>query len=296
MKFLLDKPVIGAIWMITAGACFASVNVITQYLGSVMNMHSTVVAFYQYLISLACMIPWLLYTGLLKSLKTEYLGLHVIRILLSVIGIQFWVWALSVPVPIWQAIALVMISPLFATLGSALFLNEKVGFARWIATSLGFIGSLIILEPWSSSFQIAALLPVAAAFFWAGYSIMVKYMSKTETDVSLVVYLLILITPFNLLLAIPQWSLPSNNTWKLLIISGILVAAAQWSIAKAYRNAEASFVQPFDLVKLPLNVLAGWIVFNYVPPGNLWVGVFMIITATLFIIYYEKNDTHDFDS
>jgi len=104
-----------------------------------------------------------------------------------------------------------------------------------------------------------------------------------------VVYLLVLITPFNLLLALPQMQLPGSNTWWLLLMSGALVGIAQWSIAKAYRHADASFVQPFDLVKLPLNVLAGWLVFNYVPPGNLWLGAAMIVGATLFILYREHS-------
>ena len=69
----------------------------------------------------------------------------------------------------------------------------------------------------------------------------------------------------------------------------MLLALAQWSLARAYANADASFIQPFDLVKLPLNVFAGWLVFGYVPPGNLWVGAAMLVGATLFILHREKN-------
>ena len=289
MEHKTHQPLLGAFWMVLAGASFAIVNTITQYLGSVLNMPSTVVAFYQYLVSLLIMLPWIMLSGLTQALKTNKLGLHIVRVLFSVIGIQFWVWALAVPVPIWQAIALVMTSPLFATLGSAVFLKEHVGAARWLATLFGFAGCLIILEPWSDSFKAATLLPVAAAFFWAGYSVMVKYMSKTESDASIVVYLLVLITPFNLLLALPNISAPDGTMWWLLLLSGSLVGLAQWAIAKAYRHADASYVQPFDLVKLPLNVLAGWLVFKYVPPGNLWLGAAMIVAATLFILYREQS-------
>ena len=63
---------------------------------------------------------------------------------------------------------------------------------------------------------------------------------------------------------------------------------------KAYASADASFIQPFDPVKLPLNVLAGWVVFSYVPPGKLWLGASLLVGATVFILYQEnKNSKKD---
>ena len=91
------------------------------------------------------------------------LRLHLLRVALAVTGIQFWLWALAVPVPIWQGIALLMTSPLFATLGSALFLKEQVSRARILATLAGFVGAMLILAPWTDDFTLASLLPVAAA-------------------------------------------------------------------------------------------------------------------------------------
>ncbi|MCV5960669.1 hypothetical protein OFO30_35325, partial [Escherichia coli] len=79
---------------------------------------------------------------------------------------------------------------------------------------------------------------------------------------TMVVYLLLLITPFNILLAIPTFTMPDTWTiWGVLLAAGALTALAQWAIVKAYAVADASFVQPFDHAKLPLNVVAGWLVF-----------------------------------
>lgn len=284
-----NHPVQAALWMVLAGASFAVVNTASQYLSANLGLHSTVVAFFQYFISFICMLPWLLQTGLMTALKTQRMKAHVFRVLLAVIGIQFWMAALAYPVPIWQAIALIMTSPLFVTMGSAVLLKEQVGWPRWLATVVGFIGSLIILAPWQDDFQWAALLPIAAAFFWAGSSLMIKTMANTESEGSLVVYLLILIAPFNFFLAVPNFAAPTSQMWPLLLLSGVAVALAQWSIAKAYVKADASFVQPFDLIKLPFNVLAGWLVFHYVPPGALWLGSSMIVAATLFILHQENS-------
>lgn len=284
------QPVQGASWMLTAGLAFAIVNSIAQYVSMNFGLPSTMVALVQYGIALIVILPYLRTLGLRNSLRTEHFGMHALRVFLSVIGIQLWLWALAYPVPIWQGIALLMTSPLFATIGSGLFLKEKVGAARWCATLAGFVGAMIILEPWADSFTWATLLPVGAAFFWACYSLMVKKMSANDSPSTMVVYLLVLITPFNILLALPDWQTPSGmNVWLLLFGAGVMTALAQWAIVKAYAVADASFVQPFDHAKLPLNVLAGWVVFGWAPPGRLWLGAAIIIASVAFITQWERR-------
>ncbi len=106
----------------------------------------------------------------------------------------------------------------------------------------------------------------------------------------MVVYLLLLITPFNLLLAVPEWQTPVGGTlWLLLIAAGAMTALAQWAIVKAYSIADASFVQPFDHAKLPLNVAFGWVVFGWAPPGRLWLGAIIIILSVAFITQWESR-------
>ncbi|WP_318495975.1 DMT family transporter [Photobacterium leiognathi] len=284
------NPVQGASWMLSAGLAFAIVNSLAQYLSIKLGVSSTTFALFQYFIALIAMLPWLRTMGISRSLRTQHFFQHCFRVFLAVIGIQLWLWALAYPVPIWQGIALLMTSPLFATIGSGFLLKEKVGAARWCATIAGFIGAMIILEPWSDSFSIATLLPVGAAIFWAGYSLMVKKQSSTESPTTVVMYLLILITPFNVLLALPDFHMPTGGaTWTLIIAAGLLTALAQWAIAKAYAVADASFVQPFDHAKLPLNVLGGWLVFGWVPPGRLWLGAAIIIASVAFITQWEKR-------
>ncbi len=276
--------------MLIAGLAFAIVNSLAQVASINYGLSSTTVALVQYAIALVVILPYLSTLGIRYSLRTEHLSMHVFRVFLSVIGIQLWLWALAYPVPIWQGIALLMTSPLFATIGSGLFLKEKVGTARWAATLTGFVGAMIILEPWADDFNWASLLPVGAAFFWACYSLMVKKLSAHDSPSTMVVYLLVLITPFNLLLALPDWQTPQGGTlWLILLFAGAMTALAQWAIVKAYAVADASFVQPFDHAKLPLNVLAGWLVFGWAPPGRLWLGAAIIIASVAFITHWETK-------
>jgi len=283
------NPIIGAAWMMLAGLCFALNNSAVAYMNETLGLHRTVIGFFQYFVAFIVMLPWIIKSGLTAALKTERLMLHVIRVFMSVIGIQLWLWALAWPIPISQAIGLLMTSPIFVTIGSAVFLKEKVGLSRWIATVVAVIGSLIILDPFNDNFQLASLLPVAAAFFWAIYSLMVRHLSDTESTGSMVVYLLILIAPFNFFIALPNFQAPTEVTWYFLLASGAIIALAQWSLARAYANADASFIQPFDLVKLPLNIFIAWLVFAQVPNNMFWLGASMLIGATLFILHKEKG-------
>lgn len=283
-------PIQGAMIMVIGGLFFAAVNTLTQYIGTTMPIPSSTVAFYQYLFALFFLLPFLFKQGL-SVLRTKYLGWHILRVAISMLGIQCWISALMYPIPIWQGIALIMTSPLFATLGAALFLKEKVGLVRLIATLLGFTGAMIILKPWSDDFNPVALLPLLAALCWAIYSLMVKKLLTTESPTNIVVYLFILMTPLNLSVLMKNSDpiLLQANEWIFLIILGSLTALAQLAITKAYQLADAAYLQPFDFLKLPLNVFAGWIIFQSVPPGRLWLGASLILIAILSISYAEKN-------
>ena len=179
------KPALGAFWMVAAALCFAIINSLSQYLNINNHLASTTVALFQYGFALVFIFPWLLSLGIRKSLSTNNFKLHLLRVLFAVIGLQLWLWALAYPVPIWQGIALLMLSPIFSTLGSRLILKEDVGIARIMATICGFIGAALILEPWAEQFQLATCLPVAAAFFWSCCSMTVKKLSATDKTATL---------------------------------------------------------------------------------------------------------------
>lgn len=283
-------PLLGAFWMVTAGVTFAIINTTLQYLGITFDINSGSAVLYQYGIALLIFIP-LIGTGAIRAAaRSDFRWLHVLRVGVSVIGIQLWTAALTYPVPIWQGIALLMTSPLFVTIGSGVLLRESVSLLRWLATIVGFAGAMLILQPWSDDFVWAALLPIGAAFFWGSASLLTKFTVSQDSPTTIVFYLLVLMLPFDLLFGLPQLAVPSGwQPWALLVMSGALTGFAQWSVAKAYSVADASFVQPFDHLKLPFNVLAGFLVFGWVPPGMLWIGSAMIIGSVVFVTYYERS-------
>ena len=286
----LHNPAIGAaFYMVAAGAAFALVNVSVQAATMRYGMASTAVAFWQYLVALLFGVPWIMRTGL-SLLRTRHAGLHVLRVAFAAIGVQFWVAGLAF-VPIWQAIALIMTSPFFVTLGAGLLLGERVGPPRWLAMLIGFAGGMIILAPWSEAFTAATLYPVAAAVCWAATSLMTKRLTASDSSQTITLYLLLLLTPINGVLAASSggFAFAGAASLALIVFAGAMLTVAQFCIVKAYAKADAAYVQPFDYLKLPLNVLAGWLVFGFVPGGNLWLGALLIVSASFYIAHRESR-------
>ncbi|MDG6881381.1 Uncharacterized inner membrane transporter yiJE [Phocoenobacter uteri] len=283
----ISTQLLGGLFMVIAGILFAVSNTSVQYLSQTLD--PSAIAFFQYALAFIFIIPFLGIKGSKNAINSKHRLLHFVRVALSVFGVQLWTYGLAY-VPIWQAIALVMLSPLFTTIGSGIFLKEDVSKARYIATLVGLFGGFIILSPWSDDFNLYAFLPITAAIFWSFASLITKYTSKDDNPLTIVAYLLVLLLPVNYLFGYSHILIPSDTTtWGILILLGIVTALAQFAIAKSYNLADASFVQPFDHLKLPFNVLAGWLVFGYLPPGELWIGALLIIFAVTIVSRVEKN-------
>ncbi|MFC0179072.1 DMT family transporter [Thorsellia kenyensis] len=287
----------GAFFIILAGSAFAGVNAFTPYVASTFSLNASWIALYQYFFALIVMLPWLLKSGIGKHVKTDFFWRHFWRVILAVIGVHFWIKALTVPIPIGQGLSLLMISPLFVCLGAVFYLGETISTKRSLALITGFIGALIILNPWSDSFSYVMFFPLIAAFFWACHTVMLKNITGKDSALTIVFYLYILTLPFNFILAITDnltqfstfmWIKPNNTGLWYLFLLGALTALGQWSLAKAYSAADATYIQPFDYFKLPINVLLGYIFFGWGIDGLFLIGASLIILATLYLTFGDK--------
>jgi len=286
-----NRAVAGALFMVLAGITFAVINAITFVITAQLGFKPQSDTFWQYAIALLFSLPFLYRFGK-SGLKTQQPLLHAARVVLSALGLQAFVMALSRGVPVWQVVALTMTAPFFVLVGAKLFLRETVSINRWIASLVGFAGALIVTNPWSEQFSLAWLLPVVAAIFWGGASLLTKYLSRSETPESLTVWLLLL-TPINLVLSLGAgFEVPQGNVLWLLIIGGLLVFVAQYLLSKSYASADANFVQPFDDLKLISNVLVYGIFFGYWPSGYIWLGLAMIMGASIFLLLQENKKQH----
>jgi S-adenosylmethionine uptake transporter len=285
----LTPAIVAPAYMVAAGIGFAIVNIVTQHVTTVAGLSSTSDAFWQYFFGLLFSAPLLLRNGL-AAIRTRRPFAHLARVGLAVLGVQAWVAGLAQGVPIWQAIALVMTSPFFVTAGAALFLGERVGPQRWLAVALGFSGAMIILRPWSDAFTLSALLPVIAAVLWGATSLVTKALLREERSSTVTLWLLLLLAPINgVFSVVAGFQVPAASALAMLVGSGLIMALSQYCLARAYDTADASYVQPFDDLKLPINVVMGWLFFGYAPSGSLWLGALIILAASSLGLAMERR-------
>jgi drug/metabolite transporter (DMT)-like permease len=293
-------PVLGATYMVSAGVVFAAINVLTQWVTGTYHFSSQALAFWQYGLSLVFFVPTLIKLGA-GAFRTAHPWAHVVRVIFATLGVQFFVGALAAGVPIAQVVAIDMTSPFIVIVAARLILGERIGPHRALAAIVGFAGGMLILAPWSDSFTAYSLLPLGAAAMWAGSSVMTKQLAGVERPESVTVYLLALLTPINAAFLFAStgfdfgaaFALPGGTVLWVVVALAALTAAAQYLLTLAYARADASYLQTFDNVRLPLNTLAGWLVFAYAPSGYLWAGAVLIIGASLYLLRSETAKPAD---
>jgi len=302
--------------MVVAAIAFAGSNVLQSALPTPVEyggygMSSTGMAFWQYLIASILALPLILRIGL-KNLRTSRPWAHEIRALVSAIGVHVFVYGFASGVPIWQMVTLLATGPLFIVLGSTLFLGERASPARLLASLVGFVGAIIISGVGAEGLSLVTLIPIAAAALWAATDVLTKYLSRQESPETLTISLLVLMTPNHLLvlLAVNAWAwllpsatpaglasgfpfaLPTGTGLWLLVLLGALTAAAQYVLSSAYKVADATYLQPFGDLKVPLGGLLGWIFLSQAPSVWFWPGSILIIAASSFILWSESQNRH----
>jgi len=304
-----NAPVLGALFMLGAGITFAITNLLTPTITYGMGVPSTAVVFWQYVIATVFALPLIFRIGL-GALKTRHPIWHEARAFLSALGVQFFAFGFASGVPVWQMVALSMTGPFFILAGATLFLGERPSAQRIGATIVGFIGALMVAQLGTEQFTLASLLPVLAAACWGTVSVITKYLSRDEAPESLTLYMLVLITPNHFLIGLVlgiavavlpagvlpaslatgfDFVLPGGDALWLILLLGAITAAAQYCISLAYKAADATYLQPFDDLKLPLNTLLGWIVLAQVPAIWFWPGALLILLASSYILWSETD-------
>lgn len=288
-------------WKCLSCACFAGINVIVRYLTKICPAgvleSEFVIIFFQNLFGtlfvIAAWLPGRLNTIQKFSIPTvRYPLFHSVRIIAAILGIMLWYKSLKY-IPITEALALNFTGPILTATGAWFILKEKLNSQRLLAVALSIIGAFIIARPdlalsTQSTLGWTILLPIGSAILISSSKLITRKLGTLgENPQRLTSYLLIFMTPLSLLLAIPEWKMPSLHHWPWLICLGLLARLAHLSFAKAYALAEVTFLTPFGFLKFFLSALLSYAVFNEFPttPG-VWLGI-LTIFASIAILNYK---------
>ncbi|SMF83339.1 Permease of the drug/metabolite transporter (DMT) superfamily [Tistlia consotensis] len=188
-----------------------------------------------------------------------------------------------------DAIAIGFAAPVFVTALSMPLLGEAVGWRRWLACLVGFGGVLVMLKPGAGTFEPAALAALLGTLTYALAILWVRKLSKTESNVSIVIYFTLTTTLISGLALPFVWITPSLPDLALLIGVGILGGIAQIVMTQAYRLAEVSVLVPFDYTAMVWATGLGWLVWGEIPGANIWIGFALVLVSGLYIVQREAQ-------
>jgi drug/metabolite transporter (DMT)-like permease len=190
--------------------------------------------------------------------------------------------------PIAEASATGFVSPLFVTALSIMFLGERVGMRRWIATAVGLFGVVVILRPGTGAFHAAAFFPIISALSWASTLIMTRMMSGRDPAITTMTYSSIVGVTILTLLVPFVWVAPSWHDLLLGLLIGVASTFGQWIVVLAFRYADASVLAPFQYTQLLWVSILGFLVFGELP--DIWtvVGAAFIVASGLYTAHRER--------
>ena len=221
--------------------------------------------------------------------------LQILRGLILLFANICFFYSISV-ISLAKALTLAFIAPLIVTAFSPLFLSEKVGFRRWTAVTIGFIGTLIVIRPGFLELNIASLAALCTGFFYGFYLIITRKLSKSDNSLLTLLItglvgasLVSLIIPF-------YWVKPSLNQWSLMALIGVFACIGHFFLILSLKYADASKLAPLGYTEIIPNILIGYFFFAEIPDKWTYLGLVIIILSGLYIFKREQSTEIDLNS
>lgn len=292
---LADRPVTGIALMIGFCAVAPLGDAIAKLLGETVPLGQLLVVRFAAQALLLLPIVWL--TGRSLAMSRRVLRLTVIRTVLHVLGIAAMFTALRF-LPLADAIAIAFVMPFIMLLLGRFVLGEEVGPRRLAACTVGFAGTLLVVQPSFSDVGWPALLPLLVALTFALYMLVSRQVAKEADPLTLQAVGGMMATP--LLLAAVWWGQgqgiefltvvqPTPREILLLLAIGGLGTCAHLLMTWSLRFAPSATLAPIQYLEIPFATLIGWLVFRDLPNGMAALGILVTMSAGLYIVFRERR-------
>ncbi len=276
---------VGIAWMLVTGVLFVGVTGIVRHLGS--DMNPVQAAFIRYVFGLFLIAP-VLFRLRYARWRVRRLGLHTLRGIVHGTAVMLWFYAMA-RIPIAEVTALGFTAPIFATLGAAVFLGEKLQRRRILAVIAGFLGAMVILRPGIVAVDVGAIAQLVAAPLFAVSLLIAKKLTEIEDSAMIVATLSVFVTLALMPPALWFWRTPTLSELGWLGLTAVLATSGHWTMTQAFRHAEIAVTQPFSFLQLVWATLLGLWVFGEVPDYWSWAGAAIIVASATYIAHREAR-------
>jgi drug/metabolite transporter (DMT)-like permease len=187
-----------------------------------------------------------------------------------------------------KALTLAFVAPLITTALSPFFLGEKVGFRRWLAVIVGFIGSLVVIRPGIIEFNLASVAALGTGFFYGIYLIITRKLHTSDSPL-LTLLLTGVVGAIIISTVMPfVWVKPSLNQWSMMAAIGIFACIGHLFLILSLNYADASKLAPFSYFEIITNIIIGYYFFSDFPDNWTFIGLFIIVLSGIYISRREN--------
>jgi drug/metabolite transporter (DMT)-like permease len=288
-----NTQIIGISWMILHCLLISSVVVIAKLLGK-LGYSSIQIVFFHSFVAFLLILP----LGLKKYgkdlIKTQKLNLHLLRSFFGAVSLVLYFSALKY-VNLNDARAVVLFNPVITFIFGIIFIKEHINNKKIAVLVLSLIGGFIIINPTSPTFHVALFLVIVAMFIWSAMDLVIKEMSKTESKIKQLFFLMGLLSLFSLLPTIYFWKTPSGiYEIFLLIFIGVLFLFNSLAIFSAIKYANLTTIMPFDFSGMVFTAIISYAIFSEVISFNTLIGSIIVFISSLYLIYHESRAGKEF--
>ena len=275
----------GALVLVVAACGFSLMVALIKLVGQ--RLPVTQILFLRQL-GMAIMLAPVLISGFPKSFYTARLALQLARVGLALIAMLCGFTAI-VHMPLADATAIAFAKSFFVTIFAVLILKETVGFYRWSAVVVGFIGVMIMIRPGAEGLNFYGVLALIGSASAGLVMVVIRLLSRTESLSTIMAFQAIGV---GLVMALPayiQWVPPTGKEWALLAAIGFVSYFAQKANIFAFSLGEASMLASLDYVRLVYATFFGWLLFSELPGMTTWVGASIIVAASIYTVHRENR-------
>ncbi|WP_136634600.1 DMT family transporter [Pseudooceanicola onchidii] len=278
-----SRPVEGILWTFGAGILFVGVNILVKYLGPVMPAPE--MAFIRYGLGLMLLVPAIRQIMRIRLSPRQW-GLFALRGGLHAAGVALWFYAMAT-IPLADVTAMNYLSPIYVTIGAALFMGEKLAVRRILAVVVALVGAVVILRPGFREIGPGHYAMLIAAVVFAGSYLLAKRLTDETDPVAVITMLSVSVTIGLVPIAAIDWVTPTG--WQLLVLLATagFATLGHYLMTLGFRAAPITVTQPVTFLQLVWAVLAGYVLFDEAVDPYVVLGGVMIISAISFITWRE---------
>ncbi|WP_296425444.1 DMT family transporter [Yoonia sp.] len=277
------RPLAGILWMVVTGLMFVAVTAIVKYVGQ--DIPAAEAAFLRYILGLVFLLP-MIGPILAARLTSRQLCLFGLRGVVHTFAVILWFFAMA-RIPLAEVTAMNYLSPIYVSLGAALFLGEKLPPRRMVAVVVALIGALVILRPGVKAVELGHIAMLGTAIFFAIGYLIAKQLSGEVSPAVVVGMLSITVTIGLAPFAFAVWVTPTLPQLGWLFLVACFATAGHYAMTLAFAAAPLTVTQPVTFLQLVWAVLLGVTVFGEVLDGWVVLGGMIIMTSVSFITWRE---------